>query len=148
MIVTLKTKVKGNYKKVMEAFDIDLFEALKPVGANMEIVEFTGSKKGDKVHLRFNNPVRMEWISVITEDGADDKEAYFIDQGTEIPFPLCSWRHKHIVKRISASESEIIDQMEYEGVNKFWTLVLKPALYLAFYPRKKVYKRYFNRLNQ
>jgi ligand-binding SRPBCC domain-containing protein len=148
MIITLKTKVKGNYKKVMESFDIDLFEALKPAGANMEIVEFTGSKKGDKVHLRFNNPFKIEWISIITEDGINETEAYFIDVGTTLPFPLRTWEHKHIVRKISEFESEIIDQMKYEGVNKFWTIILKPALYMAFYPRKKVYKRYFERLNK
>jgi hypothetical protein len=45
MNVTLKAPVKGNYKKVMAAFDRELFEALKPPHDEMEIVEFTFDKK-------------------------------------------------------------------------------------------------------
>ena len=101
MNIQLKTKVEGNYKDIMNRFDRNLFEALKPKNAKMEIVEFTGSKKGDKVHLRFLSPIKAEWISVITEDGENEKEAYFIDEGTQLPFPISSWRHKHIVQKIT-----------------------------------------------
>ncbi len=48
MNITLKTEVRGNYLKIMEHFDRDLFEALKPPFGEMQIVEFTGSKKGDQ----------------------------------------------------------------------------------------------------
>lgn len=146
MRVTLKTEVTGYYKDVMAAFDIKLFEALKPSGAQMEIVEFTGSKKNDKVHLRFNNPVRIEWVSVIVEDGMDDREAYFIDEGTTLPRPLTFWRHRHIVQKISENSSIIIDDIEYKTIFGWLSLLMYPAIYLAFYPRKKVYKSYFNDL--
>ena len=99
MNIQLKTKVDGNYKDIIKQFDRQLFEALKPKGAKMEIVEFTGSKKGDIVHLRFLSPIKAEWISKITEDNEDEKEAYFIDEGIKLPFPLSYWRHKHIVKK-------------------------------------------------
>jgi len=36
----------------MAAFDRQLFEALKPPVGEMEIKEFTGSQKGDKVHIQ------------------------------------------------------------------------------------------------
>ena len=66
MNIQIKTEVKGHYQAIMDQFDRRLFEALKPKGADMEIVEFTGSKKGDRVHIRFNSPIKAEWISNIT----------------------------------------------------------------------------------
>ncbi|MFT6322208.1 MAG: ligand-binding SRPBCC domain-containing protein [Granulosicoccus sp.] len=143
MNIQLKTKVDGNYQDIMRLFDRNLFEALKPKNAKMEIVTFTGSKKGDKVHLRFLSPIKAEWISEITEDGENEKETYFIDEGVKLPFPLSSWKHKHVVRKITENSSYIIDDMTFEGINSFFTLFLYPALYIAFYPRKSIYKSYF-----
>ncbi|NNF02791.1 MAG: hypothetical protein HKN22_08905 [Bacteroidia bacterium] len=144
MNITLKTKVKGNYKDIMAAFDRNLFEALKPKNADMEIIAFTGSKKGDKVHLRFNSPIKAEWISDIVEDGANADEAWFIDEGSKLPAPLKYWRHKHIVKKISQTESEIIDDITYKSWNPLMTLLIYPGIYLGFWPRKSVYREYFS----
>jgi len=83
MNLTLKTQVKGNYRKVMERFDLQLFEALKPPVGKMEIVEFTGSKKGDRVHLRFVSPIKAEWISDIIKDDINEERAIFVDVGRE-----------------------------------------------------------------
>lgn len=143
MNIQLKTKVKGNYREVMRKFDRDLFEALKPSVGEMEIVEFTGSKKGDQVHLRFLSPIKAEWISVITEDGVNEREAYFIDEGVKLPFPLKYWKHKHIVRKIDEKTSYIIDDMTFEGANKMISFLLYPAIYGGFYPRKKIYQAYF-----
>ncbi len=144
MNIQLKTKVNGNYKDIMRRFDRKLFEALKPRNADMEIVEFTGSEKGDKVHLRFHSPIKTEWISHITESGENEKEAFFIDEGVELPFPLSFWKHKHIVRKITDDSSFIIDDITFKGFNFLLTLILYPAIYAGFYPRKKVYKAYFN----
>lgn len=144
MNILLKTEVDGNYLDVMRKFDRQLFEALKPSGADMEIVAFTGSKKGDKVHLRFNSPIKAEWVSHITEDGEDSQRAYFVDEGVELPFPLKFWRHKHIVQRVTDDMSLIIDDITFEGANPFWSYLLYPAIYAGFYPRKKIYRAYFN----
>lgn len=146
MNIQLKTKVDGNYKTVMKQFDRKLFEALKPKNAKMEIVEFTGSKKGDLVHLRFLSPIKAEWISKIIEDGEDEKQSYFIDQGVKLPFPLRFWRHKHIVEKIDENSSYIIDDMTFEGPNFLFSWMLYPAIYIGFYPRAKVYKEYFKAL--
>ena len=145
MNIQLRTKVHGNYKEVMKKFDRQLFEALKPKNAKMEIVEFTGSKKGDLVHLRFLSPIKTEWISEIIEDGEDENESYFIDKGVKLPFPLSFWQHKHIVKKIEEDSCYIIDDMTFKGPNFLITLFLYPAIYVAFYPRKSIYKSYFKR---
>lgn len=145
MNVTLKAKVKGNYKEVMSRFDKDLFEFLKPKDAQMEIVEFTGSKKGDKVHLRFDKPVKMEWISHITDDVETDQECYFVDEGVVLPAILGYWKHIHIVRKIDEHNSEIIDDMTFKAKWSFLTIFLYPGILIAFSPRKKLYQAYFGK---
>lgn len=143
MNIQLKTKVSGNYKSIMARFDRQLFEALKPKQAKMEIVRFTGSKKGDVVHIRFLSPIKAEWVSLITEDGENEQEAYFIDEGEQLPFPLSYWRHKHIVQKIDADSAYIIDDITFKGPNGLLSILLYPAIYLGFYPRRKIYQSYF-----
>jgi len=143
MNITLSAPVKGNYKKVMAAFDRELFEALKPPQGEMEIVKFTGSKKGDQVHMKFISPIQAEWISDITEDGANDERAWFVDVGVKLPWPLKTWTHKHIVEKVDEHNSVIIDDMTFTGRNALLTLLLYPAIFIGFYPRKKIYQNYF-----
>jgi len=146
MQLILRTKVNGHYREIMKRFDRQLFEALKPKMAAMEIVAFTGSKKGDRVHIRFESPIKTEWISEITEDEINQEEAYFVDEGVQLPFPLKYWRHKHIVRKIDEQTSYIIDDINYEGPNALISFLMYPALYLGFAPRKKVYQQYFKAL--
>lgn len=148
MHIKLSTPVKGNYIDVMNAFDLKLFEALKPPVGKMEVKEFTGSKKGDKVHLQFISPVKAEWISDIVEDGTTDDMAYFVDVGVVLPWPLRTWKHKHIVQRIDDDTSMIIDDITYGTSTKILSLLMYPALFASFYPRKKIYKKYFEKLFQ
>ena len=145
MNIKIQTQVKGNYKEIMAHFDRALFEALAPRQPKMEIVEFTGSKKGDRVHIRFLQPLKVDWVSVITEDEINDAEAYFIDEGVQLPFPLNFWKHQHIVRKITEDTSCIIDDITFRGPNALMTLLLYPAIYLGFYPRKKIYRRYFGK---
>ena len=143
MNIQIKTQVKGNFKEIMRQFDRKLFEALKPKGADMEIVEFTGSETGDKVHIRFNKPLKAEWISHITDHGSNDQEAYFIDEGVKLPFPLSYWKHKHIVQKITEDTSWIIDDITFKGPNFLVSLLLYPGIYAGFYPRKRIYRAFF-----
>mgnify|MGYP000642360055 CR=1 FL=1 len=145
MNVKLSTQVKGNYIDVMKAFDRKLFEALKPSVGKMEIVEFTGSKKGDRVHMQFFSPIKAEWVSDIVEDSVDARRAIFIDEGVVLPWPLASWRHKHIVQKIDEDSSYIIDDITFEGSNFLLSWILYPAIYFGFYPRKKIYKSFFQK---
>ena len=146
MNIILKTTVKGNYKKVISAFDIHLFEALKPPTGEMEIIAFTGSQKGDKVHIRFIKPIKADWISDIVEDQITADKAWFVDVGTVLPWPLASWTHHHIVEKIDEKNSIIIDDMTFTGKNFLFTLLLYPIIFIGFYPRKRIYKQYFDKL--
>lgn len=143
MNIILKSTVAGNYKEIMARFDRKLFEFLKPPDSQMELVEFTGSKKGDKVHLRILFPLKSEWISHITSDSINDKEAYFVDEGVVLPSILGYWKHIHMVKKIDENTSEIVDDMTFEAGWKWASPLLYPFIYLAFYPRIKAYKKYF-----
>lgn len=145
MRILLKTKVKGDHREVMERFDRKLFEALVPKQGKTEIVEFTGSKKGDSVHLRFLSPIKADWKSDITEDHVDDQRAFFVDQGVVMPFGLKSWHHQHIVERIDDASCYIIDDINYEGKNPLITMALYPAFYFGFLPRKNIYQAYFGK---
>jgi len=140
----LKTKVNGNYLKVMEGFDRKLFEALKPKGAKMEIIRFTGSKTGDIVELKFLRPIKSTWISTITSHDSDEKQTYFIDEGVQLPFPLKTWKHKHIVEHIDDENSYIIDVISFSSGLKLLDILMYLPLVLSFYPRKRVYRSYFS----
>ncbi len=144
MNITLHAEVKGNYREIMAAFDRELFEALKPPRGKMDIVEFTGSKKGDNVHLRFGRPINSDWISEIIEDNQTDTQAWFIDVGTTLPWPLASWTHRHSVQKVTEHRSIIIDDMTFTGRNWLLTILLYPVILIGFYPRKKIYQQYFN----
>ena len=139
----IKATVKGNYRDVMKRFDRDLFEYLLPKGADVELVEFGGSVEGARVHIQFNSPISATWISEITEDGENDLETWFVDKGVVLPFGLRYWHHRHIVRRVSETESEIIDDIQFRCANGILTLLYFPFLYFGFYPRKRQYKRYF-----
>lgn len=143
MQLVIKTKVKGNYKSIMEQFDLKLFKALAPKSAPMEIVEFTGSNKGDRVHIRFTSPINADWISLITDDGSNDQKAWFVDEGIKLPLGLSYWRHQHIVEKIDENSSYIIDDITYKGPNTLMTYLMYPGIFFGFYPRKKIYRKYF-----
>jgi ligand-binding SRPBCC domain-containing protein len=110
----------------------------------MEVEQFTGSKKGDQVILKFTLPTRFTWQSDIIEDGHDDNRAWFVDVGTILPWPLKTWRHEHIIEHISPNRSRIVDLMSYSCSNAVLTAMIRPFLFGAFYPRKRIYQKYFS----
>ena len=142
MRIILRTKVKGDYLKVMKQFDLDLFEFLKPKGADMKVEKFTGSKTGDEVHLRFNSPLKMKWVSHITDHGADKKQCFFLDEGVVLPFFLGSWKHMHIVEKYG-DNSVIVDHITFKATWRIFTIFLYPIILFGFLPRKKAYPKYF-----
>lgn len=141
MRIILKTNVQENFRTVFQSFDLVLFKFLLPPGA--ELIRFDGSKKGDMVHLKFNFPFKGEWISVITENRETEDESYFIDRGEKLPLGIRTWLHKHIVEE-NGKFSTIIDDIKYSTGNVLLDLLYFLPLYFAFFPRKFLYKKYFN----
>jgi ligand-binding SRPBCC domain-containing protein len=131
----------------MAGFDRDLFLALAPPFPKIELKKFTGSETGDEVHIRFKSPVNKDWISDITDHGIDEKEAYFVDVGRVVPPPLKTWKHRHIVRKISETESEIIDDIEFSSGFAILNVLMYPALLIGFLPRKRIYKKFFSSID-
>lgn len=147
MKIYLETVVHQNYEKVIAGFDLKLFEALKPPLVSMKVERYDGSKKGDTVALEINLFGRKQkWVSLITDNGANENQTWFIDVGEKLPPPLKSWHHKHTIVRLSEFKSKIIDDIDFKTGNKALDLAIYPALYAQFAYRIPVYKRYFNTL--
>lgn len=145
MRLVIQSEVLGHFKQVFRAFDEQMFRYLLPGFPQMELKKFTGSKKGDVVHIYMNVLGGLDWISDITEDACSANECYFVDEGRKLPFPLRTWRHKHRILKNSDQTSIILDDIEFSSGFLLLDYLLYPFLYLAFYPRKKAYKKYFER---
>ncbi|TFV95813.1 hypothetical protein E4S40_06210 [Algoriphagus kandeliae] len=145
MKLQLETHVQQDYLTVKDGFDESLFKRLSPPFPPVKLLRFDGSKKGDVVSLELNFIFfKQKWTSDITEDHTDEKEFYFIDQGTELPFFLKKWTHKHRV--IRKEEGSIIrDEIEFEGPNFLLTFLLYPALWVQFVYRKPIYRKIFRK---
>lgn len=143
MRIVIQAEVKGHYREIFRAFDEQLFRFLLPAFPKMELKEFTGSEKGDVVHIQLKVLGGQDWISDITEDNCSSDECYFVDEGRELPFPLKFWRHKHRILKKTAQTSIIRDEIEFSSGVLVFDYLLSPFLYLAFYPRKKAYRKYF-----
>lgn len=143
MNLIIETPVKQDYLKVKEGFDEKLFTRLSPPFPPVKLIKFDGSQKGDVVSLELNFLLfKQKWTSLITEDQTNEKEFFFVDEGTELPFFLKKWTHKHrIIKK--GDQSIIRDEIEYEAPFKIMTWLLYPALWGQFAYRKPIYKKIF-----
>ena len=145
MKINIETKVNENYKSVYERFDEQLFLALKPPLMPLELLRFDGSAKGDQVHLKLGlGALAMRWDALIIEDGISETECYFIDEGIQLPFFLKKWKHRHRILKVDNDTSIIVDDIYFETPNSVLDYLLYPMMYLQFYMRKPVYKKYFN----
>ncbi len=144
MHLKLKTIVKADYLSVKARFNEKLFLKLNPPFPPVELKEFGGCEKGDKVHLLLNFIFfKQDWISDITFDKTDEKVFEFIDEGSKLPFFLSSWKHHHIVENLSSNESVIIDDINFKSPFILMDFLLYPVLWLQFAYRKPIYKKFF-----
>lgn len=145
MRIIIKTKVQQEFKKVFQAFDINLFMKLKPPLVSLNVIRFDGCQKGNEVHIEVKILwMKQKWISLITDQQSNENKIYFIDEGVLLPKPLKYWKHKHIIEK-SIDSSIIIDDICYNTNNILLDFLLFPALFLQFYFRKPVYKSYFSK---
>jgi len=145
MKIRLTTKVEQDYKTVYKGFDKDLFVALKPPLLPLELRRFDGSKTGDEVHIRLGKGwLSQDWNALIVEDKMTDEEAWFIDEGTTLPFFLKSWRHRHLIVKAD-SGALIVDDITYKTPTWLTDYLLYPLMWLQFAARKPVYRRVFGK---
>ena len=130
----------------MDAFDLSLFEALKPPFGKMKIVGvLLVLTKASRVHIRFLSPIKAEWVSDIIAHEVTDDMALFVDVGSTLPWPLTIWTHRHIVQKVDEYNSIIIDDITFTASNFILTVLMYPAIFMGFYPRKKIYREYFSK---
>lgn len=143
MKLCITTSVKASLEIVKAGFTQDLFLSLNPPFPPVELLKFDGCKTGDKVELELNFIFfKQRWVSDITEDAETGDRWYFIDEGTQLPFFLKSWKHHHAVEQ-RGEGSVIIDDITYSTGTILTDLLMFPALFGQFLYRKPVYKRVF-----
>lgn len=146
MKIIIKTIVEQDYLTVGKGFNQALFEALKPPLLPLTLKRFDGSKTGDEVHIQLGKGIfSQDWNASIVEDGQNEKEIYFIDIGSKLPFFLKKWKHHHRMLRHENNQTIIIDDIDY--FTPFWLTdyLMYPIMYLQFWIRKPVYKKFFSK---
>jgi ligand-binding SRPBCC domain-containing protein len=146
MLLHLKTTVQQDFRSVFHAFDEQLFRKLAPPYPRLKLLRFDGSAPGDVVEVELQTGIRsFRWASLITEREITDRAAWFVDEGQEVPPPLRTWRHKHLVTQ-HGSGAIIHDIIEYSTGYKVLDVMLYPFMLAAFGMRKPVYKKVFRQV--
>ncbi len=149
MHLILKTLVRQPVPMVWAGFDRSLFDRLSPPFPPVDVVRFDGCLPGNVVHLRLNFFLfRQDWISSIvdqqtlpTADRPD--EIFFVDEGTQLPFFLRYWRHRHRLLRDASGGTLIVDDVTFQSPFRLMDYLLYPVLWLQFAYRKPVYRAVF-----
>jgi ligand-binding SRPBCC domain-containing protein len=145
MKIIIKTTVEQDYKTVFNRFDKALFLALKPPFLPLNLRQFDGSMEGDEVKITLGKGfLSQDWDALIVEQAESEDEIYFIDKAIKLPFFLKTWTHRHRILKLNNGNSEIIDDIVYSTpLGKVMDLLMFPVMYLQFWMRKPIYKRYF-----
>lgn len=145
MQLHLKTTVQQDYLTVFHAFDEQLFRKLSPPYPRLKLLRFDGSAPGDVVEVELQTGLKaFRWTSLITERKVTDTEAYFIDQGQELPPPLRYWHHRHLVSK-NGNGTIIHDIITYRTGSNLLDLLLYPLMLAQFSMRKPIYRKVFRR---
>ncbi|MCF8364863.1 MAG: hypothetical protein K9H16_03725 [Bacteroidales bacterium] len=145
MRIVLCSQVKADFENVAADFGHDLFIFLLPPKFFASLVAYEGSSPGSKVHIRFNLPFPSDWISIIKSEQKDDEKYIFIDEGEKLPFGLKQWKHIHSIEKGKGNCTKITDDMNFSTGINILDFLMYPFLFLSFYPRKKLYKKYFEK---
>ena len=145
MKLVLKTNVQQSPKQVWSGFDQALFEKLAPPFPRIRLLRFDGSTTGCTVEVELNFVFfRQIWQSEITEHGETADEIWFVDQGSQLPFFLKSWRHRHRL-RPTETGTEIVDDIEYRTGSLAMDYLMFPLMWAQFAYRGPIYRRAFRK---
>ncbi len=145
MRIYLKTTVSADFQSVINNYDRKLFDALKPPLMPLKLIRYDGEKTGDEIHLALG--FGQKWISVITDNGATEKEWFFVDEGKVLPWPLRYWKHKHKVLKTDNEITTLIDDISFGTGSSLLDTFIYPFLYLQFAMRKPAYKKFFGNIH-
>ena len=143
--IRVKTKVKAKPRDIIQSFDKDFFLKLCPPFLEVEVNQFDGHKKEDSIKITTNFLGYYQfWHNQVIDYHQSEKEASFIEQAVETPFPVTFWQHKHKVIQIDEQHCYIIDDIEFRCVNFFFENLIYPAIYLTMFYRRPIYVDSFN----
>ena len=150
MKFNLVTQVAGNHREVFRRFDKELLLKLTPPGMKAELKRYDEpTAVGSVVELNVTmlGLIKQEWENDITDYEENDAECYFVDEGRKLPWPLKSWRHKHLIRKAKTDAGmecvEIVDDIEYTAGG--WTPFIHPVVWLQFAYRKPLYRKFFGK---
>ncbi|HAZ14179.1 MAG: hypothetical protein A2X86_02565 [Bdellovibrionales bacterium GWA2_49_15] len=136
---------------VKEHFTEELFKYLLPPILPVKVVRFEGVEKGARYEfellpIHLPPPFSTTWSGKIVDSGDVQGGFYFVDEGTNLPFPLKSWRHLHrILPNPQLGGIDILDLVEYSCHIPLLEYSLYPSFFSLFVFRKQRYAEYFRR---
>lgn len=147
MRLLLTTLVREpDFRRVMAAFDENLFRALAPPFPRLRVVRFDGCRPGDLVQVEMSwLVVRQAWTSHITEAGENEHEAWFVDEAQPAPWPFRQWRHRHLVGMASGGGTSITEDLTYATASPLFDWLVRPAVWALLAYRKPIYRRWFGK---
>jgi len=144
MNLEFRTPIKRPFQDIQARFDSELFLRLSKGLLPFNMERFDGCKKGDEIHIKIGMwPFKFRWVSLISYEETNASGWSFIDEGKVLPWPLIYWKHHHRVDRISATESTIVDSIQYECSPTFLGKLIWPVMWMVFAKRPKRYRQYF-----
>lgn len=144
MRIRLITTVNATFERVHEGFNKELFDYLMPPFSLATIKRYEGQNPGDIIDLKFHVPFLGHWTVIIKETWLSYREYGFIDRGLRVPFGIRYWKHIHRVVARNNRTSFIIDDIEFETRSRILDYILYLPLMGIFYPRKFLYRKFFN----
>lgn len=137
-------EVQGQLREVFAGFTRELFEHLAPKFPPSKLLRYDGNAVGDLVKIRLGvGPVGATWISEITEHELSEGEAFFVDEGRQLPPPLNYWRHKHLLTQVSPATVRITEDITFGTPLGLLTSLMKPVIRAQFEARGPRYRSYF-----
>lgn len=145
MRLMLKTRVRGNYKKVFAGFDHTLLLKLTPPGMKVELLHADPPEKvGGRIRLKVTifGILRQNWENEFSSYELREDECHFVDTGLTMPFPVRLWRHDHRVLR-DGENAIILDDVTFGSGFFLMDWLLYPIMWLQFKYRKPIYQKHF-----
>ena len=136
--------VGGTVAEVFAGFTEELFVRLSPKLPPARLLRYDGNEVGDFVIIELGiPPLTQEWVSEITAHHVGEREAYFVDEGRQLPFPLRRWRHRHVIREEAPGRVAIVEDITYSAGGRLANALLRPLLRQQFGARGPKYRAVF-----
>ena len=146
MQIKIRTQVPGTPEAVFALFDRELLLSLTPPLMHVNLLRMDmPTRVGGIVHLEviIMGIAKQEWYNEITEYATSPEQCHFTDRGVRLPAMFGAWEHRHIVRRNAQGKTEIVDDVNYKSRNAFLTVLLYPVVFLQFWYRRPIYRKFF-----